>query len=142
MALVLGRLERTGPIIWSLPFNANLVLRQVGLVLFLAAIGTKAGHGFLETFRENGWGVIAAGAVLTSLVTLSGIVAGYKVLKLPMSAAMGMVTGMQTQPACLAYANQQARNELPNVWYATVYPTSMIAKIFLAQILVRTLFKG
>jgi uncharacterized transporter YbjL len=50
-------------------------------------------------------------------------------------------TGMQTQPVCLAYANQQARNELPNVRRVTVYPASMIAKIFLAQILVAALMK-
>jgi putative transport protein len=139
MALILGRLERTGPITWSLPFNANLVLRQVGLVFFLAAIGTKAGHGFIETFRAGGWSMIVAGGVITSLVTISAIAIGHKVLKLPMSAVMGMISGMQTQPACLAYANQHARNELPNLWYATVYPASMIAKIFLAQILVSIL---
>jgi len=56
-----------------------------------------------------------------------------------MAAVMGMMSGMQTQPACLAYANQQAQNDLPNLWYATVYPASMIAKILLAQIIVTTL---
>jgi len=48
------------------------------------------------------------------------------------------MSGIQTQPACLAYANQQADNDLPNVWYATVYPASMVAKIILAQIIVST----
>jgi len=70
---------------------------------------------------------------------VAGILAGYKLLKLPMSAVMGVVSGMQTQPACLAYANQQASNELPNVWYAAVYPSSMIAKIILAQLIVSLL---
>jgi putative transport protein len=136
VGLVLGKLERTGPIVWGLPYTANLVLRQVGLVFFLAAIGTKAGPGFGETFRTGGWGLIAAGALITSLVAVAAILAGYKLLKLPMSAVMGVVSGMHTQPACLAYANQQAANELPNVWYAAVYPASMIAKIILAQIIV------
>lgn len=136
VGLVLGKLERTGPIIWGLPYTANLVLRQVGLVFFLAAIGTKAGPGFGATFRTGGWGLIAAGALVTSLVAVAAILAGYKFLKLPMSAVMGVVSGMQTQPACLAYANQQAANELPNIWYAAVYPASMIAKILLAQIIV------
>jgi putative transport protein len=141
MGLILGRLERTSVITWSIPFSANLVLRQVGLVFFLAAIGTKAGHGFVETFRQGGLSIILAGAVLTTFISLSSIYVGYKFLKLPMSAVMGMVTGLQTQPACLAYANQQAKNELPNVWYATVYPAAMIAKIFLAQILVTILIQ-
>jgi putative transport protein len=136
VGLVLGKLERTGPIIWGLPYTANLVIRQVGLVFFLAAIGTKAGPGFGATFRAGGWGLIAAGAAITSFVTVATILAGYKYLKLPMSAVMGVVSGMHTQPACLAYANQQAANELPNVWYAAVYPASMIAKIVLAQIIV------
>jgi putative transport protein len=56
-----------------------------------------------------------------------------------MAAVMGMVSGMQTQPACLAYANQQAPNELPDVWYATVYPVSMVSKIILAQLIVSLL---
>lgn len=136
VGLVLGKLERTGPIIWGLPYTANLVLRQVGLVFFLAAIGTKAGPGFGETFRTGGWGLIAAGALITSLVAVAAILAGYRFLKLPMSAVMGVVSGMHTQPACLAYANQQSANELPNIWYAAVYPASMIAKIILAQIIV------
>ena len=139
VGLILGKLERTGPIIWGLPYTANLVIRQVGLVFFLAAIGTKAGPGFGATFRAGGWGLIAAGALITSLVAVAAILAGYKYLKLPMSAVMGVVSGMHTQPACLAYANQQAANELPNVWYAAVYPASMIAKIILAQIIVSIL---
>jgi len=139
VGLILGKLERTGPITWGLPYTANLVIRQVGLVFFLAAIGTKAGPGFSATFRAGGWGLIAAGALITSLVAVAAILAGYKYLKLPMSAVMGVVSGMHTQPACLAYANQQAANELPNVWYAAVYPASMIAKIILAQIIVSIL---
>lgn len=139
VALVLGRLERTGPITWGMPFNANLVVRQIGLVFFLAAIGTTAGSGLGATLASGGWGLVVAGAFITSLVTVATIIVGYKYLRLPMSAVMGMMSGMQTQPACLAYANQQTQNELPNIWYATVYPASMIAKIILAQIIVSVL---
>lgn len=137
--LILGRLQRTGRVNWEIPFNANLVLRQVGLVFFLSAIGTKAGFGLGATFRTGGWGLIIAAAVITTVVTITTILVGYKYLKLPMTAVMGMMSGLQTQPACLAYANQQTDNDLPNLWYATVYPASMVAKIILAQILVSTL---
>ena len=139
VAIILGRLGRTGPITWGMPFNANLVVRQIGLVFFLSAIGTKAGAGFGATFQNGGMGLIVAGAILTSFVTVTGILVGYKYFKLPMSAVMGMLSGMHTQPACLAYANQLAKNELPNIWYATVYPASMVAKIMLAQIIVSML---
>jgi putative transport protein len=141
VALVLGRLERTGPITWGLPFEANLVMRQLGLVLFLAGIGTRAGQGLASTFASGGGLVIATGAVVTAMVAVGGILAGYRFLKLPMSAVMGIVSGMQTQPACLAFATQHSRNDMPNQWYASVYPASMIAKILLAQVLVSVLLK-
>jgi putative transport protein len=139
VGLILGRLERTGPVIWGMPFNANLVLRQIGLVFFMAGIGTVAGQGFGATFQSGGLSLIAIGALVTSLVTVATLLLAYRYFKLPMSAAMGMMSGLQTQPACLAYANQQANNELPNVWYATVYPAAMIAKIILAQIIITIL---
>ncbi len=139
VGLILGRLERTGPIQWGLPHPANLVLRQIGLVLFLAAIGTKAGFGFGATFQEGSWALFLAGGLITTFATVTTIIVGYKYLKLPMLGVMGMMSGIQTQPACLAYANQQAESDLPNVWYATVQPASMIAKIMLAQIIVTTL---
>jgi putative transport protein len=133
--LILGRLERTGPITWDMPYNANLVLRQVGLVFFLSAIGTKAGNGFSVIFQSGGWGLIVAGIAITTFITITTIVIGYKYLKLPMAAVMGMMSGIQTQSACLAYANQQTDTDLPNVWYTTVYPASMVAKIILAQVI-------
>jgi putative transport protein len=136
VSLILGRLERTGPITWGLPFSANLVLRQIGLVFFLAAIGIKAGHGFGQTFQIGGWGLIVSGAIITTFVTLSTITIGYKVFKLPMAAVMGMMSGIQTQPALLAYSTQQTQNDIPNVWYATVYPVSMVTKIIIAQIII------
>jgi putative transport protein len=115
------------------------VLRQVGLVFFLASIGTKAGDGFGATFQAGGWGLIVGGAIITTIVTIMTILIGHKYLKLPMAAVMGLMSGIQTQPACLAYANQQTDTDLPNVWYATVYPASMVAKIILAQVIVSIL---
>jgi putative transport protein len=139
MGLILGRLERTGPITWEMPFNANLVLRQVGLVFFLATIGTKAGFGFSVIFQSGGWGLIVAGIVITTLITMTTILVGYLFLKLPMAAVMGLMSGIQTQSACLAYANQQTETDLPNIWYTTVYPASMVIKIIIAQLLVSLL---
>ncbi|HKK21937.1 MAG TPA: TrkA C-terminal domain-containing protein, partial [candidate division Zixibacteria bacterium] len=139
VGLILGRLERTGPIIWGMPFNANLVVRQIGLVFFLAAIGTRAGTGFAATFESGGVSIILAGALITTGVTCAAMLLAYRYLKLPFSAVMGMMSGIQTQPACLAYANERTENEMPNTWYATVYPAAMIAKIILAQVIVSVL---
>jgi putative transport protein len=139
MGLILGRLERTGPITWEMPFNANLVLRQVGLVFFLATIGTKAGFGFSAIFQSGGWGLIVAGIAITTIITMTTVLIGYLYLKLPMAAVMGLMSGIQTQSACLVYANQQTDTDLPNIWYTTVYPASMVAKIIIAQLLVSIL---
>jgi putative transport protein len=140
VSLILGKIERTGPLAWRIPFNANLALRQVGLVLFLASIGTKAGQGVTATLHGGGLTFIAAGALLTTFAAVLVLMVGYKVFKLPMSAVIGLLSGMQTQPACLAYANQQAPNEMPNIWYATVYPGAMVAKIILAQLIISVFF--
>ena len=106
-------------------------------MLFLAGIGTKAGDGLLSTLAAGGAPILIFGAVLTGTVTTLALLMATVQLKLPSAASMGMMSGIQTQPACLAYANEHSRSDLPNVWYAAVYPVSMIAKIIIAQILVR-----
>jgi putative transport protein len=134
--LVLGRLQRTGPIIWGMPFAVNQTLRQVGLVLFLAGIGTRAGDGLLATLGGGGWQMMVLGACVTALVTAGVLALGTRGLGLSYPAVMGLMSGIQTQPACLAYANERTPSNAPNVWYASVYPVSMIAKILLAQLMV------
>jgi len=135
VALLLGHVERTGHISWNIPVSANLTLRQIGLLLFLAGVGTKAGYAFVQTMRSNGLQMLAAGAGVTFLVTVVSLIIGHKLLKVRFDTLMGMVSGIQTQPACLAFASTTARNEAPNVGYASVYPVAMIAKIILAQLL-------
>ena len=94
----------------------------------------------IATLHSGGLRLIAAGALITTSVSFLVLIIGHKFFKLPMSAVLGVLSGIQTQPACLAYANQQTENELPNIWYATVYPASMVAKIILAQLLISVLF--
>ena len=131
-ALVLGMIERTGRVTWTIPISANLTLRQIGLLLFLSGVGTKAGYSFLTTMRGNGLQMLVAGAFVTFTVTIIG----YKLLKIPYDTVMGMMSGLQTQPAALAFSANMARTDRPNLGYATVYPMAMIAKIILAQLLV------
>lgn len=135
VSLVLGKLERSGRICWVIPISANLTLRQIGLLLFLAGVGTNAGYAFAKTIRVNGLQMLLAGAAVTFAVTLATLVIGYKGLGIPFDSLMGLMSGLQTQPACLAFANNVARSEAPNVAYAGVYPVAMIVKIVLAQLL-------
>lgn len=140
VALILSKLDRTGPLVWSLPYGANLTLRQFGLVLFLAGIGTRAGGAFAETlFSGGGWQLLLAGAAITVSTALLALRIGHRLLRIPMSVLIGMVAGMQTSPAVLSYATEQTRNDLPNVGYATVYPVAMLVKIVLAQVLLSAL---
>jgi putative transport protein len=140
VALILGAMERTGPIVWSLPYSANLTLRQIGLILFLAGIGTRAGYAFVTTFTQGGGILIfVAGAILTCATALVMLVIGHIVLKIPMGLLIGMLAGLQTQPAVLGFALEQAGNDLPTIGYAEVYPIATIAKILIAQLLLTLL---
>jgi putative transport protein len=135
VALVLGTVERTGPMVWSLPYSANLTLRQMGLILFLAGVGTRAGNGFLATFASgNGLWLFAAGAVITFSSALGTLFVGHRLLGVPMRLMLGMVAGVHTQPAVLGYALEQTGDEIPNLGYASVYPAATIAKIMLVQL--------
>lgn len=136
VALVLSALERTGPLVWTIPYSANLTLRQIGLVIFLAAIGTRAGYAFVSTLLSSGGAFLfIAGAIITCGTAFATLWIGYKLLRIPMSLLIGMLSGLQTHPALLSFATRQTDNDLPNIGYATVYPTAMIVKIVLAQLL-------
>jgi putative transport protein len=140
VALVLGWLGRTGRFVWGLPYSANLTLRQIGLVMFLAGVGTRSGHAFVSTLTQGGGlALLAAGGLITFTVSLATLVLGHKVLGIPMSVLTGLLAGQQTQPAVLGFALEQTKNDLPNVGYATVYPLATVAKIILAQVLLATL---
>ncbi len=136
VALILGTIKRTGNLIWTLPYSANTTLRQIGLVFFLAGIGTRAGYGFLSTFSKGGgFTLFIVGATITFISTALHLWIGHRILRIPMSILTGMVAGLFTQPAVLGYALEQTDNDLPNVGYASVYPVAMIAKILLVQAL-------
>lgn len=140
VALVLSAVGRTGPLVWQLPYSANLTLRQVGLILFLAGVGTRAGYAFFNTLgKSGGLSIFVAGAVITCVTAFLTLWIGHRLLKIPMGMLSGMLAGLQTQPAVLGYALEQARNDLPNIGYATVYPVATIMKILLAQLLLSML---
>jgi putative transport protein len=133
VAIILGWAGRTGPMIWSIPYSANLTLRQLGMVMFLAGVGTRAGNTFLDNFLSGGWRLVLVSAVLVGISITATLLIGYLFLRIPMSVMLGIVAGMQTQPALLSFATQQAGNDSPGVGYASVYPIAMILKILLAQ---------
>ena len=139
VALVLGYLGRTGNILWVLPYNVNVTLRELGLLLFLAGIGTQAGNALTGAVALIGWRVVAAAAVLALTYSLGTLVVGYKILKIPMPILYGLLAGIQTQSVAVAYANERAGNDQANIPYAMAYPTAVVLKILLVQVLLNLL---
>lgn len=134
--LLLGARGFTGPVVWTVPYSANLTLRQIGLVLFLAGIGTRAGYSFISTVSSaGGLRLLLVGAAITTLAVLLMLWVGHRLMRIPMSLLTGMVAGTQTQPAVLGFAVEQTGNDLPHVGYATVYPLATIGKIIVVQLL-------
>jgi putative transport protein len=136
VALILGRLGRTGPIVWTMPPNANLTLRQLGIMLFLAGVGTRAGGSFVHTFREQGLALLLTGAVITLISAAAVVLIAWRGLGYDMVSTFGLMAGVHTQPAALAFANAHTGSESPNISYVAVYPVALIVKIILAQVLV------
>jgi putative transport protein len=136
VALVLGMLERTKGLVWTLPFSANVTLRQVGLILFLAGVGTRTGSGFFRTLASSGGvGLFAAGALVTFCTAFVALAVGYKVLNVPMTVLVGLVAGIHTQAAVLGYAETTTKSDVPSLGYASLYPAATIAKLLLVQVL-------
>lgn len=140
VGLVLGARGFTGRLVWTLPYAANMTIRQIGLVLFLAGVGTYAGYPFVQTLaRPEGLFLLGAGTLVTLVSALLLLWVGYRLLHIPFSLLSGMLAGLQTQPAVLGFAVEQAGSDLPNLAYATVYPTATILKIVLVQVLLAVL---
>jgi putative transport protein len=140
VALCLSQLGRLGPLIWYLTPGANLALREIGIVLFLACVGLKSGGRFLEMlFSERGLSWLGAGALLTIVpLVLVGFLAR-AFLKIDYPTLCGVLAGSMTDPPALAFAGSITKSDRPLVAYAAVYPLVMILRVFLVQILVLTL---
>jgi putative transport protein len=133
--LLLGTLRRTGPISWQVPYTAGLTLRQFGLVLFFAAIGTRAGQKFADTAGSvEGIRIVGVAFLLSLALAVLTMVIGIRALRMPYWRASGFLGGVFTQPATLAFATAQSRSEEPEDSYALAAPFAILLKIVLAQL--------
>lgn len=138
VGLVLGRLGRTGPLVWELPFPASVTLRQLGIVLFLAVVGTRSGASLAKTVTEGRpLPLLLLGALVTLASAGPALLLARRWLKLSTGEAFGAVAGIHTQPAVLAWASARTASDAPAKGYATVFPIATVVKILLAQVLVR-----
>lgn len=137
IAILIGRYGYKVHLVTYTTTSANMMLREIGLMMFLASVGIKAGDGFLETvIQGDGLKYVYTGFLITIIpIFIIGIIARKK-YKFNYFTIMGMIAGTYTDPPALAYANSICSKEAPAVGYSTVYPLSMFLRIFTAQIIV------
>lgn len=137
VAILISRFGAHYHLVTYTTMSANLMLREVGISLFLAAVGISAGEGFIDTVvNQGGYMWVLYGIIITMLpILLVGIFAR-KVFKLNYFTLMGVVAGSMTNPPALAYSNATAGNDVPAVSYATVYPFMMFLRVLTAQLFV------
>lgn len=133
-ALWLGARGRSGPFVWTIPNEVNLALRHLGILLFLAAVGVKAGQSLPEHLRHFGTGMIlwSTAFVLAAQLTLLACLAIFRLRELPV--ILGTMAALQTQPALLSFAATRTDSGPLNTAYATAYPLAVVLKIILAQL--------
>ena len=136
VAILIGRFGTHFHLVTYTTMSANLMLREVGITLFLAAVGIGAGDGFVDAIVGGGYRWVGYGVIITvvpllivSLIARLGMKVNYYTL-------MGLIAGSTTDPPALAYANSTAGNDMPAVSYATVYPVVMFLRVLTAQIFI------
>lgn len=137
IAILLGRFGHRIGLVTYTTTSANLMLREMGLALFLASVGIKAGAGFWNTvIQGDGLKYVYTGFLITIIpILIVGTIARMK-YKFNYFTIMGMLAGTYTDPPALGYANSICSSEAPAVGYSTVYPLSMFLRIFMAQVII------
>jgi putative transport protein len=133
VGLLLGAIRRTGPIVWTLPYGADVTLRQLGLIILLAVIGIQSGNTFLTSFQGGEWALILFGAAIIAVLgTMIALYIGYKWVKIPFSLLLGFVSN---QPAILDFSQEVTGNRVPTIGYSLMFPIALVMKILFAQLL-------
>ncbi len=136
-------ISRFGPkykLVTYTTMSANLMLREIGIAIFLACVGLEAGAGFVETIiNGGGYAWIAYGVMITVIPLLIVGIIGKLFFKVNYFTLMGVMAGATTDPPALAYSNDAVANDAPAVGYATVYPLTMFLRVLAAQLLILVL---
>lgn len=133
--LMLGRIGKTGPILWTMTGAANQLIRQLGLLFFMSAVGTSAGSKLVAIFMENGINMFIAGAIITLVPMVIATVVARVLFKMNILTLLGALTGSMTSTPGLAAVDNMTDTNAPSVAYATVYPLAMVLLIIVVQVL-------
>lgn len=134
VALILGKLRRTGPMLWTMPLPANIVLRNFGLAMFLATVGVNAGQPFVRTVAESGLTMLFIGVAVLLTTVFIVLLVGHYILKIPYDDLVGVASGATGNPAILVYSTKMAPTERPDIGYAMIFPSMTLVKVIAAQI--------
>lgn len=139
VGLILGKLQRTGSLLWTLPLSASNTLNHLGMMLFLAYAGSNSGAALAEAIVQPiGWKLFVVGLAITLSAAFGHLFIGRYLGGLHGAKLAGAIAGAQTQPAVLAYANERAQDDpRVNLGYAMAYPVGMIVKVVVAPLLGR-----
>ena len=132
VGLILGSLKRTGPILWTLPYSTSVVLQQLGVMFLLAYIGVNNGALFFQSLNVSSLTILGVSILLSVLSAAVLLAVGYKLVKIPFSLLMGMVSN---QPSVIEFANEKVNSKLPQMGFALILPIAIIVKIILTQVL-------
>jgi putative transport protein len=134
VALILGRLRRTGPMLWTMPLPANIVLRNFGLAMFLATVGVNAGQPFVRTVAESGLTMLFIGVAVLLTTVFIVLLVGHYLLKIPYDDLVGVASGATGNPAILVYSTKMAPTDRPDIGYAMIFPSMTLVKVIAVQI--------
>lgn len=136
VAILIGRYGPAYKMVTYTTMSANLMLREVGISLFLAAVGLGAGESFVPTIVNGGYMWVLYGALITMVPLLVAGIVGRLCFKLNYFTLIGVLSGSSTNPPALAYSSDKTSTDAPSVGYATVYPLSMFLRVLAAQLLI------
>ncbi len=136
VAILISRFGPKYKLVTYTTMSANLMLREIGISLFLACVGLGAGETFIDTIVAGGYKWVGYGVLITLIPIMAIGIIGRKFYKLNYFTLSGLIAGSMTDPPALAYANDLAGNDIPAVSYATVYPLTMFLRVLCAQLMI------
>ncbi len=134
-AIILSRIGKTGNILWNVSGSSNQLLRKLGLIFFLVAVGTDAGGHLVETLNTGGFTYFIVGAIITVLPMLLTLLVGHFLLKINFLVLIGALTGAMTSTPALSAVEPMSDSNGPKIAYAAVYPFALVLIIICSQIL-------
>ncbi|HTZ38827.1 MAG TPA: TrkA C-terminal domain-containing protein [Syntrophales bacterium] len=137
VSLILGKLGRTGGLVWTMPVTANLTLRNFGLTIFLAQVGISSGNSLMASIGDVGILFLCTAALIIGVTVLTILVIGHVVMKVPFDDLVGIISGAVGNPAILAYGVKTVPTDRPDIDYAMIFPGGMILKVILVQLMMK-----